>query len=85
VNTVLVTGALGYVGTQTVARLHEQGDTVVPTDIDTPANRKAARRLPSGVDVRWADLTQRDQVASLLADVAPAAIVHLAAVIPAAR
>jgi nucleoside-diphosphate-sugar epimerase len=84
VSTVLVTGALGYVGSQTLARLREQGDTVVPTDIDTPANRKAARRLPPGVDVRWADLTQRDLVASLLADVAPAAIVHLAAVIPAA-
>jgi nucleoside-diphosphate-sugar epimerase len=84
VSTVLVTGALGYVGSQTVARLHEQGATVLATDIDTPANRKAARRLPSGVDVLWADLTQRDQVASLLADAAPSAIVHLAAVIPAA-
>ena len=82
--TVLVTGALGLVGTETVARLRERGATVVATDLRTPANLKAARRLPAGVDVRWADLTDESQTAALLAEVTPATIIHLAAVIPTA-
>ena len=51
--------------------------------ISTP--RPIARRrkkLPAGVEVRWADLTDSAEVERLLADVAPAAIIHLAAVIP---
>ncbi|MGV0874783.1 NAD-dependent epimerase/dehydratase family protein [Mycolicibacterium sp. XJ879] len=81
---VLVTGAFGLVGTATVRRLAELGRRVVATDLDTPANRKATSRLPRGVDVRWADLTDRDQAGRLVAEVAPAAIIHLAAVIPPA-
>lgn len=81
---VLVTGAFGLVGTQTVVQLHQRGATVVATDLCTPGNQKAARRLPGSVDVRWADLTDRAQVEGLLAAVAPQVIVHLAAVIPTA-
>ena len=82
--TVLVTGAFGLVGTETVVRLRERGAAVVATDLRTPANLKAADRLPAGVDVRWADLTDESQTAALLAEVAPATIIHLAAVIPTA-
>ncbi|OBK14977.1 NAD-dependent epimerase/dehydratase family protein [Mycobacterium asiaticum] len=81
---VLVTGAFGLVGTETVARLHERGVAVVATDLCTPGNQKAARRLPGDVEVRWADLTDCEQVAALLTAVAPQVIVHLAAVIPTA-
>jgi nucleoside-diphosphate-sugar epimerase len=81
--TVLVTGAFGLVGRETVARLTQQGRPVVATDLDTAANRKAARQLPSSVRVEWADLTDEVQVEQLLEDAAPSAIVHLAAVIPA--
>jgi nucleoside-diphosphate-sugar epimerase len=80
--TVLVTGGFGLVGSATVRRLTADGRPVVATDLDTPLDRKAARALPAGIDACWADLTDADQVNRLVATVAPAAIVHLAAVIP---
>ena len=80
--TVLVTGGFGLVGSATVRRLHELGHTAVIADLDVPANRKAAAALPPGVRVRWRDLTAPDQVERLVSDVAPRAIIHLAAIIP---
>lgn len=82
--TVLVTGGFGLVGSATVRRLSELGRTVVVADLDTPANRGAAAKLPPGVTVKWVDLTDPDQTARVVADVAPAAIIHLAALIPPA-
>lgn len=79
---VLVTGAFGLVGTATVKQLATQGRHVVATDLDTPANRRSASALPAGVRVHWADLTDPDQVAALLARTTPASVIHLAAVIP---
>jgi nucleoside-diphosphate-sugar epimerase len=80
--TVLVTGGFGLVGSATVRRLTELGRTVVATDLDTPANRTAAEKLPSGAEARWADLTNAEQAGQLVAEVAPEAIIHLAALIP---
>jgi D-erythronate 2-dehydrogenase len=80
--TVLVTGAFGLVGSATVHRLAADGRRVVATDLDVPANRKTAESLPVGVTVRWADLTDPAAVGALLDEEAPAAIIHLAAVIP---
>jgi nucleoside-diphosphate-sugar epimerase len=80
--TVLVTGGFGLVGSATVRRLTELGRHVVATDLDTLANRKAAAKLPSGAEARWADLTDPSQAERLVADVAPEAIIHLAAIIP---
>jgi nucleoside-diphosphate-sugar epimerase len=79
---VLVTGGLGLVGSETVKRLAVDRRSVVATDLDTPANRKKAAALPTGVEVRWADLTNPPDVDRLISEVAPAAIIHLAAVIP---
>lgn len=79
--TVLVTGAFGLVGSETVKRLAADGRDVVATDLDTSANRTKAQALPSGVQARWADLTNPADVDRLVSEVAPAAIVHLAAVI----
>ena len=79
---VLVTGAFGLVGSSTVKRLAADGRRVVATDLDIPANRKAAGKLPPGVEVKYADLTDPAAVDALVAAVAPAAIIHLAAVIP---
>lgn len=78
----LVTGGLGLVGAETVKRLALDGIHVVATDLDTPANRKKARALPAGAEIRWADLTDDAHVQQLIADVAPGAIIHLAAAIP---
>jgi nucleoside-diphosphate-sugar epimerase len=80
--TVLVTGAFGLVGSATVKRLAAAGHRVVATDLGTPAQRKAARVLPADTQARWADLTDPAAVNRLVAEVSPAAIVHLAAVIP---
>jgi nucleoside-diphosphate-sugar epimerase len=79
--TVLVTGAFGLVGSQTVRQLLADGRSVVATDLDVPANRKAATLLSSDV-VRWADLTDPNAVTELLHAVSPTAIIHLAAIIP---
>ena len=79
--TVLVTGAFGLVGSETVRQLMVDGRHVVATDLDVPANRKSADRMPS-TEVRWADLTNANAVAALLRDVSPSAIIHLAAIIP---
>jgi nucleoside-diphosphate-sugar epimerase len=79
--TVLVTGAFGLVGSETVRQLMVEGPHVVATDLDVPANRKAAESMPS-TEVRWADLTDPDAVSALLQAVSPTAIIHLAAIIP---
>src|SRR5206468_4006928 len=78
-DTVLVTGGFGLVGSQTVRQLAADGRSVVIADLDTPANRKALAKLPAGVETRWADLTDPEQVQRLVSDVAPEAIIHLAA------
>jgi nucleoside-diphosphate-sugar epimerase len=80
--TVLVTGAFGLVGSATVQQLIADGHHVVATDLDVPANRKAAITLLPSAEVRWADLTNLDAVDALLYAVAPTAIIHLAAIIP---
>ncbi|MGB5795666.1 MAG: NAD(P)-dependent oxidoreductase [Mycolicibacter algericus] len=81
-NTVLVTGAFGLVGSAVVRRLAADGRGVVATDLDIAANREAAAKLPTSVAVRYADLTDPAAVDDLVGAVRPAAIVHLAAVIP---
>lgn len=80
--TVLVTGAFGLVGSATVKHLAAAGRAVVATDLETPANRKAAAELPKSVQLRYADLTDPAAVDDLVGAVQPAAIIHLAAVIP---
>jgi nucleoside-diphosphate-sugar epimerase len=81
-DTVLVTGAFGLVGSATVRALAAEGRRVVATDLGTDANRAKAQALPPEVEARWADLTTPSDVHRLIADVAPEAIIHLAAVIP---
>ena len=81
---VLVTGAFGLVGSAVVAELADQRRRVVATDLDAPGNRKRAKAFAArpDVEVRWADLTSPTDVETLLAAVAPTAIIHLAAIIP---
>ncbi|HSA39785.1 MAG TPA: NAD(P)-dependent oxidoreductase [Mycobacterium sp.] len=78
--TVLVTGAFGLVGSATVRQIAGEGRRVVATDLDVPANRAAAETM-SGVEVRYADLTDPAAIERLVAEVKPTAIVHLAAII----
>jgi nucleoside-diphosphate-sugar epimerase len=80
--TVLVTGGFGLVGSATVRQLAADDRRVVIADLETPGNVKKAQALPGRVEVRWTDLTDPDQVQRLASEVAPAAIIHLAAIIP---
>lgn len=80
---ILVTGAFGLVGSTLVRTLADHGYDVVATDLDNPANRTVAAGIAMpNVRVQLADLTAADDVTALVASVAPAAIVHLAAIIP---
>ena len=69
--TVLVTGGFGLVGSETVKRLAADGRRVAAADLDTPANREKAAKLPEGAEARWADLTDPDQVHRLVSDIDP--------------
>lgn len=75
--TVLITGAFGLVGTETVKRFAADGWRVIAT-----AHRKSHTGLPTHVQTRWTDLTDPARVRALVAEVSPDVIVHLAAVIP---
>ncbi|HET9876247.1 MAG TPA: SDR family NAD(P)-dependent oxidoreductase, partial [Mycobacterium sp.] len=78
-DTVLVTGAFGLVGSATVQQLAKDGRRVIATDLGTPANRRAAAKLPASVVVRWTDLTDPVAADELVGSVNPTAIIHLAA------
>jgi nucleoside-diphosphate-sugar epimerase len=78
---VVVTGALGNVGTSTVGALLSRGHHVVAFDLPTVPHRVAASRLRGrGVETVWGDVTDSAAVAAVVdrAD----AVVHLAALIP---
>jgi nucleoside-diphosphate-sugar epimerase len=79
---VLVTGAFGLVGSATVKQLATNGHPVVATDLGTDSNRVTAATRPSGLEVRWADLTDEIAMEAMLRDVSPTAIIHLAAITP---
>ena len=49
--TALVTGAFGLVGSALVRHLVAEGRAVVATDLDRPANRRKAAALASGSSV----------------------------------
>ena len=76
---VLVTGALGNIGSHTVTALLEEGHDVVAFDLESPKARKLAARLEPRVHVRWGDITDPDSIRSALDGVD--AVVHLAAIL----
>lgn len=76
---VLVTGALGRLGQLVIDTLRARGFRVLPMDLDTPANRKTARRLGHAQDMLWGDI-RKVEFAPLLPQVC--AVVHLAALLP---
>jgi nucleoside-diphosphate-sugar epimerase len=79
---VLVTGALGNVGSHTVDALLEEGHAVVAFDVESPGARKLASRLDGRVRVAWGDITVPASIRAALDDVD--AVVHLAGIIPPA-
>jgi nucleoside-diphosphate-sugar epimerase len=69
------------VGTATINKLASEGRRVVATDLNTPAYVKAARKLPAGVEVKWADLTDQAELDELLKSSSPSVIIHLVGMI----
>ena len=76
---VLLTGALGNIGSHTVDALLEEGHDVVAFDLESPRARKLAARLDERVQVRWGDITDPASIRAALDGVD--AVVHLAAII----
>lgn len=80
---VLVTGACGSLGQRVVAQLAARGRDTVALDLDTAATRSVAGRLSGGpVRCVFADLTDAAAVQAAVRAAAPAAVIHLAAIIP---
>ena len=77
---VLVTGALGNVGSHTVDALLEEGHAVVGFDVESSGARKLASRLDRRVRVAWGDITDPASIRAALKGVD--AVVHLAGIIP---
>ena len=79
---VLLTGAFGTVGTQTLESLIEQGHQVRCFDIQTRANEKAAGRFKNKAEVIWGDLRDPDAVARSVEGCDT--VIHLSFIIPPA-
>lgn len=86
---VLVTGACGNIGVNTVYKLLEDGHQVRGFDLPTPRNKRTARAVSKetvrrdftgSVEFNWGDLRHLEDVS--LAASGQEAVVHLAFVIP---
>jgi nucleoside-diphosphate-sugar epimerase len=77
---VLVTGALGNIGSNTVGALLAEGHDVVAFELESRRARKLAARLDGRVHVAWGDITDPASIAAALEGVD--AVVHLAGIIP---
>lgn len=77
---VLLTGPFGTIGSRVLRQLLEGGHDVTCFDLDTPANRRKAAKLPRAVRVLYGDVTRPDEVATAVEG--QEAVVHLAALIP---
>jgi len=77
---VLVTGALGNVGSYTVDALLEEGHAVVAFDVESPRARRLASRLDQRVHFAWGDITDPASIRAGLEGVD--AVVHLAGILP---
>lgn len=77
---VLVSGAFGNLGRRVLAELKARNYRVLAIDLDTPANRKAAKRVAGDCDeVVWGDIRTVDWPGALNG---VDAVIHLAAILP---
>jgi UDP-glucose 4-epimerase len=79
---VLLTGALGNIGTSAVNKLLEQGHHVRCFDIKTKMNEKSAQRLGERIELLWGDISRPDDVSAAVQE--QDVIIHLAFIMPPA-
>lgn len=81
---LLLTGATGFVGANAVVRAAAGGADVVAVDLADPHASVLARLGENGSRVTWlrGDVTDRAAMDAVVAEVAPDAVVHAAAVTP---
>ena len=73
---VLLTGAFGNIGHETIKHLLKQGHQVRCLDLDNRVKRKAAREFKGRVETLWGDVTSRRDVEAAVKG--QDAVVHLA-------
>lgn len=79
---VLLTGALGSIGLETLAALLDAGHDVVGLDLESRRARKLAAGFAGRARFVWGDITNPESLADALSGVD--AVIHLAAIIPPA-
>ncbi len=79
---ILITGALGNLGLMCIEEALKQEHDIIAIDIDTPKNRRRAKKLKGNVSIQFADIYLIDNMEYLLDNVD--AIIHLAALLPPA-
>lgn len=77
---VLLSGPFGTIGTRVLNELLSRGHSVTCFDLDTPTNRKVAKRYAGRVNMVWGDITDAASVNAAVAN--QEAVIHLAAIIP---
>ncbi|NIM96192.1 MAG: SDR family NAD(P)-dependent oxidoreductase [Anaerolineales bacterium] len=77
---VLLTGAFGNIGSNTLNTLIDRGHQVTCFDVKTKANKKAAKKLHRKARVVWGDLRNKEDINQAMKD--QDIVVHLAFVIP---
>jgi UDP-glucose 4-epimerase len=79
----MVTGAAGFIGSHTVEQLLAAGHHVVGVDDLSTGSRENLQSIIASDRFRFApiDVLDEDALGSLLSDVQPAAIIHLAALV----
>ena len=76
---VLLTGALGNIGSNTMNALLAEGHDVVAFELESPRARKLATRFDARVRFAWGDITDPAAIRAALDGVD--AVVHLAAIV----
>ena len=79
---VLVTGAFGNIGAETLRELLEAGHEVRGFDLDSRRSRQTAREFDGRIEIVWGDVTRADDVAKAVEG--RDAVIHDAALLPPA-
>lgn len=77
---ILLTGAFGNIGANTITALRGAGHQVTCFDLPTKANLRSAKKLRKKIMVAWGDIRRRPDIARAL--VGQEVVIHLAAIIP---